>query len=136
MNNASLNKQSLHETGITLTIGSTVIPAVLHDCQTSRDLVGRLPYSVRLQKYAHDYCGIMAEPLVFDESDLHNGWVNGDIAFAADGNYFAILYKDEEISEQYGNLVTLGRITVDPAIMDSLAGEIVVTIALTQKSVE
>jgi len=134
MSSIASDKQSLHETNITLTIENTVIPAVLHDCRATRDLIGRLPYSVRLQKYAHDYCGIMAQPLVFDESDLHNGWTNGDIAFAADGNYFAILYKDEEISEQYGNLVTLGRITVDPAIMDTLAGEILVTISLNQKS--
>jgi len=124
-----VNNENLHETEITLTIGNAVIPAVLHDCRASRDLVGRLPYSVRLQKYDHDYCGIMAQPLDFDETDLRNGWSNGDIAFAADGSYFAILYKDEELSEQYGNLVTLGKITVDPAIMDTLAGEIVVTIA-------
>lgn len=132
MNNASLYNQSLHETEITLTIGNTVIPAVLHDCRASRDLVGRLPCSVRLQKYDHDYCGIMIKPLAFDQSDLRNGWANGDLAFAAEGNYFAILYKDDEISGQYGNLVTLGRITVDPAIMDTLPGEIRVTIALKQ----
>lgn len=129
MKNLPSNNQSLQETEVTLTIGRKTIPAVLYDCRASRDLVGRLPYSVRLQKYDHDYCGIMAKPLVFDESDLRNGWTNGDIAFAADGSYFAILYKDEELSEQYGNLVTLGRITVNPAIMDTLASEIVVTIA-------
>nr|WP_321469127.1 cyclophilin-like fold protein [uncultured Desulfobulbus sp.] len=132
MKNASSDKQNLLETAVALLIGNTVIPAVLHDCRASRDLFGRLPYSVRLQKYDHDYCGIMAQPLVFDEGDLRSGWINGDIAFAADGNYFAILYKDEEISGQYGNLVTLGRITVDPAIMDTLPGEIRVTIALKQ----
>ena len=132
MNNASLNSQNLHETEITLTIGTSVIPAELYDCRASRDLVGRLPYSIRLQKYDHDYCGIMVQPLAFDMSDLRKGWSNGDLAFAAEGNYFAILYKDEEISQQYGNLVTLGRITVDPAIMDTLAGEIRVTIALKQ----
>ena len=38
-----------------------------------------MPYTVRLHKYAHDYCGVMNEPLPYDAEDLHNGWLNGDI---------------------------------------------------------
>ncbi len=62
----------------------------------------------------------MDEPLSYDEKDVHNGWVNGDIAFAAEGNYFTILYKDEEVSQQFGNLVTLGRINGPLSVMDTL----------------
>ena len=62
--------------------------------------------------------------------DLRNGWLNGDIAFAVDGSYFTILYKDEEISQQYENLVTLGRISVEPSVMDDFANEISLTIEL------
>ena len=113
-----------HHTAVSLIIDDTVIPGVLNDSRSSRELISRLPYTVKLQRYAHDYCGVMDEPLPYDRSDLHNGWHNGDIAFAADGDYFTILYRDEEISQQFGNLVTLGRVEGSLAIMDSLNPEI------------
>jgi len=121
----------MNETEITLTIGKSEIPAILNDSKPSRKLKTMLPYTVRLQKYAHDYCGVM-RALPYDQEELRNGWSNGDLAFAADGNYLAILYKDEEISQQYGNMVTLGKLTVEPSIMDSLDTEISVVVKLKE----
>ena len=117
-------------TEITLTAGSTIIPAVLNDSRASRELITRLPCTVRLHKYEHDFCGVMDTLLPYDKEDLRNGWQNGDIAFAADGTYFAVLYKDEEISQQFGNLVTLGKIKGPPSVMDTLDAEISLRIEL------
>lgn len=122
-------KQRMKEQAITLTIGDRKIPAVLNHSNPSRELLEMLPVSVRLHKYAHDYCGVMTA-LSYDDEELRSGWSNGDIAFVTNGNYFAILYKDEEISQQYGNMVTLGRLAVEPAIMDSFANEISVVITV------
>ncbi len=119
----------MKETAIILTIGSTEIPAVLNSSTPAKALIAMLPYTVKLHKYAHDYCGVMTA-LPYEQNELRNGWSNGDIAFAADGNYFAILYKDEEISQQYGNMVTLGRLMVTASIMDTLEDAISVTITL------
>ena len=119
-----------NRTEITLTAGDTIIPAVLNDSRASRELITRLPFTVRLHKYEHDYCGVMESPLPYGKEDLHNGWQNGDIAFAADGGYFAVLYKDEEISQQFGNLVTLGKINESPSVMDTLDAEISLKIEL------
>ena len=88
-----------------------------------------LPLTVKLHKYEHDYCGVMSA-LAYKPEELRNGWSDGDIAFAADGNYFAILYKDEEISGQYGNMVTMGKLSGDPLIMETLENQITVTIEL------
>ena len=118
----------MKETEITLAIGETKIPAVLNGSKPAGELLAMLPYTVKLQKYAHDYCGVMTA-LNYDEEELRSGWSNGDIAFAADGNYLAILYKDEESSQQYHNMVTLGRLTVAPSIMDTFANEISVVIS-------
>jgi len=117
-------------TEIILTAGDTIIPAGLNDSRAARELIGRLPCTVRLHRYEHDYCGVMSPPLSYDEGDLHHGWQNGDIAFAADGGYFAILYKDEEISQQFGNLVTLGKLSGAPSVMESLDAEISLRIEL------
>ncbi len=119
---------SENTTGIKLIVGDTVIPAVLNDSTPARALADRLPCTVRLQRYAHDYCGVMSEPLPYDAAELRSGWKNGDIAFAVDGSYFAILYKDEELSHQYDGMVTMGALDVPPSIMDTLDGTISVRI--------
>lgn len=123
---------SENTTRVKLIVGGTVIPAVLNGGKTAAALVARLPYTVKLQRYEHDYCGVMPEPLPYDAADLRSGWKNGDIAFAVDGNYFAILYKDEEISQQFDGMVTMGALAEDPAIMGTLERGISVRIELEQ----
>jgi hypothetical protein len=130
MKNVEINQSNLTE--VVLSAGKTDIPAVLNDSKSSRELIRRLPFTVKLYKYEHDYCGVMKEPLGYDDNDLHNGWHNGEIVFAADGNYFTILYKDEEISSQFGNLVTLGQVTCTPDIFDKMERKISLSISLKQ----
>lgn len=125
-----------NETPIRLTVGETVIPAVLNASRPSKALAARLPYTVRLQRYEHDYCGVMSDPLPYDPAELRSGWKNGDIAFAVDGNYFAILYKDEEISAQYDGMVTMGALDCPPDVMDALGRTISVRIELNQRQGE
>lgn len=117
-----------NETRIKLIIGKIEIPAVLNDSKPSKALIDKLPYTVDLQRYEHDYCGVMSEPLPYDDSELRRGWKNGDIAFAVNGDYFAILYKGDEISEQFDGMVTMGTLDCDLGIMDTLNGRIVVRI--------
>jgi hypothetical protein len=115
-------------TDIRLIVGETEIPAVLNDSKPAKALLDKLPYTVRLQRYEHDYCGIMSDTLPYDATTLRSGWSNGDIAFAVDGNYFAILYKDEEISQQFDGMVTMGRLDCPPTVMETLDGSIAVRI--------
>ena len=117
-------------TAITLTIGDTVIPATLNNSTSSKELISRLPYTVHLNKFAHDYCGVMKEPLKYDEVDVHNGWMNGDIDFARDANYFTILYEDEETSKQFGDQINLGKIDNDLSVIKGLGGSIDILIQL------
>jgi hypothetical protein len=117
-------------TKIKLLVGETVIPAVLNDNKSSRALIAKLPYTVRLQRYEHDYCGVMDAPLPYDGQDMRSGWLNGDISFAVNGNYFTILYKDEEISEQFDGIVNMGVLRAPLSVMDTLDRSISVRIEL------
>jgi hypothetical protein len=119
---------SENTTEIQLIVGETVIPAVLNDSKPARALLTMLPYTVRLQRYEHDFCGIMGDALPYDKTSLRSGWRNGDIAYAVDGNYFAILYKDEEISQQFDGMVTMGRLDCPPSAMEDLERSISVRI--------
>lgn len=125
-----MNSTIENGTRIRLVAGETAIPAVLNDSKPARALIAKLPYTVRLQRYDHDYCGVMDEALPYDKQDLRSGWRNGDIAFAVAGNYFAILYKDEEISQAYDGMVTMGALNCDPSVMGQLAGSITLRIEL------
>lgn len=119
-------------TKIRMIAGKTVIPATLNDGFSSRELIARLPYSITLRKYAHDYCGVMPDPLRYREADVHYGWLNGDIDFARDGDYLTILYKDEESSEVYGHQVNLGVVDCDLSLLDSLGQTITLRIELAE----
>lgn len=117
-------------TKVKLIVGETVIPAILNHSRSARALVAKLPYAVRMQRYAHDYCGVMKDPLPYDKDDMRSGWLNGDIAFAVDGNYFTILYKDEDISRQFDGIVNMGVINAPLSVMDTLDGSITLKIEL------
>ena len=111
-------------TKVNLIVGKTTIPAMLNDCKSAKELIARLPYTVKMHKYSHDYCGVMENPLSYDKNDVHNGWQNGDIDFATDGNYFTILYKDEDVSKQFGFQVNMGIIKAPLSVMDTLPQDI------------
>lgn len=46
-------------TALTLTIDTTVIPAEFNNTQTARNLVTRLPYTISLNHYTHDFCCVI-----------------------------------------------------------------------------
>ena len=117
-------------TPVTITIGGTVIPATLNDSKSAKALIARLPFTMTLHKYAHDYCGVMDDPLPYDEADAHYGWLDGDIDFARDGNYFTILYEDEDKSSQYGNQINLGKIDGPLSAIKEMGSDITITVRL------
>ncbi|MCB2292358.1 hypothetical protein LGK95_02240 [Clostridium algoriphilum] len=119
-------------TAITLTVGDTVIPVTLNNSTSSKELLSRLPYTVNINRYSHDYCGVMKDPLKYDEKDVHNGWMNGDIDFARDANYFTILFEDEEKSKIYGDQVNLGKVDCDLSVIKGLGSSIDVRIDLAR----
>ena len=119
-------------TKVNIIIGDTSIPATFNNGKTAKALLARLPFTMKLHKYAHDYCGVMDNPLSYDEKDVHNGWKNGDIDFARDGNYFTILYEDEETSEQYGHQINIGKIDGPLSVIKNMPSDIELRIELAK----
>lgn len=119
-------------TKINMYFGDTIIPGLLNDSFSSQELIKRLPLKVRVNHYSHDFCGVMDDPLPYHEEDVHYGWLNGDIDFARDGDYFTILFEDEEKSEIYGHQINLGIITCPLAKISNLRGSYEVLIELAQ----
>lgn len=119
-------------TRINMRFGDVTVPGILNDSETARALIGRLPYTVRVNRYSHDFCGVMDDPLPYSEENVHYGWLNGDIDFATDANYFTILFEDEENSEQYGYQVNIGVIDCELSRISKLRGSYEVLIELAE----
>ncbi|MBB5182613.1 cyclophilin-like fold protein [Catenisphaera adipataccumulans] len=108
-----------------------VITGVLNDSDTAKALIAKLPYTVHMSRYSHDFCGV-TEELPYNEDEVHYGWLNGDIDYAIDAPYFTILFKDEDESEQFGYQVNIGVITSPLAEIDALNGSYDVTVELAE----
>ena len=118
-------------TKILLHFGVTVIPGILNDSETARALIAKLPLTQHMSRYSHDFCGV-TESLPYNEDEVHYGWLNGDIDYAIDAPYFTILFEDEEVSEQFGDQVNIGVITVPLSEIAALEGSYDVRIELAE----
>ena len=74
----------------------------------------------------------MGNALPYDPKDEHNGWLNGDIDFATDGNWFTILFDNEENSDSYGYQVNLGKVDSELSVLKNLSGSYEVRIELAK----
>lgn len=115
-------------TAVTLTIGDTVIPATLNNTTTAQDLISKLPYTVQLNRYAHDYCGTPPTRLAYDEKDVQFGWKNGEISYEKQTPYFVIFFGDEDKSQVHGNQVIIGKVDVDLDTIKDLGQTLSITI--------
>lgn len=119
-------------TRINMHFGNTVIPGILNDSTTAKAFIEMLPMTVHESRYSHDFCGSMDDFLPFDEEDERYGWLNGDIAIGTNVPWFTILFDDEDISEQYGNLINIGVIDCELSAISELDGSYDVLIELAE----
>lgn len=118
-------------TKINMYFGDTLITGVLNDCETAKAFIERLPMTQHVSRYSHDFCGV-TEELPYNEDEVHYGWLNGDIDYAINAPYFTILFEDEDVSEQYGDQVNIGVITVPLSEIAALEGSYDVRIELAE----
>ena len=103
-----MSQDQQKSTEVILKVGQKEFKAKFNNSTTAKDVLSKLPYTVNLDQYEFDYCGIIPAPLAFDEADKHNGWTNGDICLA--DNYFTILYAGEEQSASHTGLIKIGEV--------------------------
>lgn len=87
---------------LVITSGDVTVKAKLNNTMAARDLMNRLPMAVTGFDSGIDYC-CECKDGAFDESEMQDGWKNGDINLS--GGWFAILYGGEEQSESYRQMI-------------------------------
>lgn len=120
-------------TRINMHFGDTVIPGILNDSETAQALIERLPLTMEFNHYATDYCAVMDEELPYAESDVHNGWLNGDINYEITAPYFAILFDGQDESVTHDNQVNIGVMDCELSQIRNLQGSFEVTIELAEE---
>lgn len=114
-------------TKVNLFFGDKRIPAVLNGSTTARELLARLPWSVRLTRYEVDFCGVIgAGDFTLHRDEVRRGWKNGDICFTADGTYFSVLFDGEE--RPGGDMVNVGVVACPLEELSALRGTFTVRI--------
>ena len=82
--------------------GDVTVKAKMNDSFAARDFMNRLPMTVNGEDSGVGYYCELKDGMV-DESELQNGWKNGDIS--AYGGWFSILYRGEEQSSSYRQMI-------------------------------
>lgn len=118
-------------TKIRMHFGDTVITGMLNDSDTAQALIAKLPVTVSMNRYSHDFCGSASKlDLPYQNDEVHYGWLNGDIDYAIDAPWFTVLFEDEDVSEQYGYQVNIGVMTCPLSDISALNGSYDVLIEL------
>ena len=130
--NEQTQEDGYEQIPITLTIGDTVLEAYLNDSAPAKSLIAQLPLTVTLNESTNDFCGGSLD-IDYSESDVTAGYRNGDIVFWPPASNFVIFVRGEEDSMGSDNLVKLGHITSPEEMLDTLSGQIEVTVALAEE---
>ena len=135
MPNSDLDRVPLHSTEnstpITLTIENKVIPAILYNRATAKELLAKLPHKVRLGRGPVDYCGGMGFNIKYTKQEAQDGFRNGELAYWIPGGDFVIFIdKEEESLSVSQDCIMIGKLTkpADLEIIKKMKGSIEVLI--------
>lgn len=118
-------------TRIALTIEGKEYPAILYANVATRDLISRLPLTVSLNRGGRDYCGDISA-LKYDQTQVQNGYRNGQLAYWITGQDFVIFIEREESGASVDGVVVLGELSTDFQTLFTLGRSIQVHIALAE----
>ena len=109
--------------------GNVTVKAKMNGSFAARDFMNRLPMTVTGEDSGVDYCCELEDGAI-DETELQDGWENGDIN--AYGGWFAILYGGEEQSASYRQMIIAHLDEADNRRIQTLPKEAVFELSLEE----
>ena len=109
--------------------GAVTVKAKMNGSVAARDFMNRLPMTVTGEDSGVDYCCELEDGAI-DETELQDGWENGDIN--AYGGWFAILYGGEEQSASYRQMIIAHLDEADNRRIQTLPKEAVFELSLEE----
>ena len=109
--------------------GNVTVKAKMNGSFAARDFMNRLHMTVTGEDSGVDYCCELEDGAI-DETELQDGWRNGDIN--AYGGWFAILYGGEEQSASYRQMIIAHLDEADNRRIQTLPKEAVFELSLEE----
>ena len=109
--------------------GNVTVKAKMNGSFAARDFMNRLPMTVTGEDSGVDYCCELEDGAI-DETELQDGWENGDIN--AYGGWFAILYGGEKQSASYRQMIIAHLDEADNRRIQTLPKETVFELSLEE----
>ncbi|WP_165062911.1 MULTISPECIES: cyclophilin-like fold protein [unclassified Adlercreutzia] len=96
---------------VQLEFGDTkAVFATLNNTETAKAFAEALPVTLHVGSSGMDFCGQIGMRLPYTESQVHNGWKNGQLNYNPEGGWLAVFYGGEEQSSAYGDQVVMGQL--------------------------
>jgi multimeric flavodoxin WrbA len=114
---------------LVISSGDVTVKAKLNNTMTARDLMNRLPMTVTGFDSGIDYCCECRDGAL-DESEMQDGWKNGDINLS--GGWFAILYGGKEQSASYRQMIVAHLSEEDNRLIQTLPGKATFRLSLEE----
>lgn len=115
-----LQEQTRTGTEITITAGDTVITGALNNTQTSRDIAAALPLTINARDWKEKaYFGRISAD-VSTSGTQHNQLKAQDLVYWIDGKALMLYYNEDINSNITTPVITVGSITSDLSVFDSL----------------
>ena len=114
---------------LVIAAGDVTVKAKMNDSFAARGFMNRLPLTIKGNNSGVDYCCEL-EDGVMDESEMQDGWKNGDIN--ASGGWFAILYSGEERSATYRQMIIAHLDEEDNRLVQTLPKEVEFRLSLEE----
>lgn len=102
---------------LVISSGDVTVKAKLNNTIAARDLMNRLPMTLTGFYSGIDYCCECRDGAL-DESEMQDGWKNGDINLS--GGWFAILYGGEAQSASYRQMIVAHLSEEDNQLIQTL----------------
>lgn len=114
---------------LVISSGEVTVKARMNNTMAARDFMNRLPMTVTGFDSGIDYC-CECKDGALDESEMQDGWKNGDINLS--GGYFAILYDGEDQSASYRQMIVAHLSEEDNCLIQTLPQKTVFELSLEE----
>jgi len=125
-------EQASEHTSITMTVGDTVMTAMLDNSETTQAFLASLPRTLTMNRYSNrEYYGRIE--VISENGEAIADFENGDVTYYPEGPSFAVFFAGEERSNQSG-LIRMGKITSNLSLFENLGETVEMRIAISSSN--
>lgn len=125
-------EQASEHTSITMTVGDTVMTAMLDNSETTQAFLASLPRTLTMNRYSNrEYYGRIE--VISENGEAIADFENGDVTYYPEGPSFAVFFAGEDRSNQSG-LIRMGKVTSNLSLFENLGETVEMRIEISSSN--